>query len=145
MISTFGMLSSGVYDHCADYHFDRIAKMNENEARKFVQTSLWRAKMGDATKRWIPEHISTQIYRCLRDIYPYEKEIVGTHPVHVREMEGMYVIRLYDDIGYMRDMEISIHQLIDQNRTRQPIVHEFLGLMREALNTQDKQRNGETP
>lgn len=119
--------------------------MNENETREPVKTPLGRAKMGDMAKRWIPEHLSTQIYRCLRDIYPYEKELVGKHPVHVIEMPGMYVIRLYDDIGYMQDIEISIHQLIAQNMTcKQQLVHEFLGLLREALDTHDKQRNGET-
>lgn len=124
--------------------FAEEQKMNENETREPVKTPLGRAKMGDRAKRWIPEHLSTQIYRCLRDIYPYEKELIGKHPVHVIEMPWMYVIRLYDDIGYMQDMEISIHQLIAQNMTRKQLVHEFLGLMQEAMDTQDKQLNGET-
>lgn len=92
-------------------------------------------------KRWLPEPLSTEIYRCLREIYPYERRILGMCPVKVIEMEGMYVIRLCDDGGYMRDVSILTHQLIAQNMTRELLVHEFFGLMRKALDTQDRLRN----
>lgn len=98
----------------------------------------------DMAKRWIPEHLSAKIYQGLREIYPYEKKIIGKHPVKIRESEGLYVISLYDDdMGYMQDMAISIHQLIAQNMTNQPLAHAFLRLMREALDTQDRLRNRE--
>lgn len=114
--------------------------MNNNETRESVQTSLF--GMDDMVKRWIPEHLSAKIYQGLRKIYPYEKKIIGKRPVQVIEMEGMYVIRLYDR-GYMQDMAISIHQLIAQNMTDQPLANAFLMLMREAMDTQDRLRNGE--
>jgi hypothetical protein len=94
-------------------------------------------------KRWLPEHLSTQIYRCLREIYPYEKKIIGKNPVKVIEMEGMFVIQLYDDRGYMQDISILTHRLIAQNMTHGLLVLEFFRLMKEALDTQDKLRNGE--
>jgi hypothetical protein len=115
--------------------------MNNNETREPDNISLCGGN--DMVKRWIPEHLSTQIYRRLRDIYPYEKKILGKHPVKVTEMEGMYIIHLYDDRGYMQDISIITHQLIAQNMTRQPLVHAFLRLMREALDMQDRLRNGE--
>lgn len=115
--------------------------MNNNETREPDNISL--CGRNDMVKRWIPEHLSTQIYRRLRDIYPYEKKILGKHPIKVTEMEGMYIIHLYDDRGYMQDISILTHQLIAQNMTRQQLVHEFLGLLREAIDTQDKLRNGE--
>jgi hypothetical protein len=94
-------------------------------------------------KRWLPEHLSTQIYQCLREIYPYEKKIIGKHPVKVIEMEGMFVIQLYDDRGYMQDISILTHKLTALNMTRKLLVLEFFRLMKEALDTQDRQRNGE--
>lgn len=94
-------------------------------------------------KRWLPEHLSTQIYQCLREIYPYDRRILGKHPVKVIEMEGMFVIQLYDDRGYMQDISILTHRLIAQNMTRELLVLEFFRLMKEALDTQDRQRNGE--
>lgn len=115
--------------------------MNNNETREPVQTLLW--GRDDMAKRWIPEHLSTKIYRCLREIYPYERRILGKHPVKVIEMEGMYVIQLYDDRGYMQDISILTHQLMAQNMTHELLLLEFFGLMREALDTQDKLRNGE--
>lgn len=101
------------------------------------------------TKRWIPERLSNQIYRCLRDVYPYERKILGKHPVKVIETAGMYVIQLCDNRGFMQDIAIPPHQLIAQRMTRERLVHEFFGLMKEALDTQnrlrneDKLRNGE--
>ena len=114
--------------------------MNNTETREPVQTSLW---CSDMAKRWIPEHLSIQIYRCLRELYPYDRRILGKHPVKVIEMEGMYVIQLYDDRGYMQDISILTHRLTAQNMTRELLVLEFFGLMKEALDTQDRLRNGE--
>lgn len=114
--------------------------MNNKETRETIHTSLW----DDIAKRWLPEHLSNKIYRGLREIYPYEKKLLDKRPVKVRESEGLYVISLYDDdMGYMQDIAISIHQLIAQNMTNQPLAHAFLRLMREALDTQDRLRNGE--
>lgn len=115
--------------------------MNNNETREPDKIVL--LGRDDMAKRWIPEHLSNQIYHRLRDIYPYEKKILGKHPVKVTKMEGMYVIHLYDDRGYMQYISIIMHQLIAQNMTRQPLIHKFLGLLQEALDTQDKLRNGE--
>lgn len=115
--------------------------MSYNEIIESVQTSLW--GMGDIAKRWIPKHLSAKIYQGLREIYPYEKKIIGKHPVKVIEMEGMYVIQMYNDRGYMQDISILTHQLIAQNMTNQPLVHAFLRLLQEAMDTQDRLRNGE--
>lgn len=112
--------------------------MNNTETREPVQTSLWGR---DIAKRWIPEHLSTQIYQCLREIYPYERRIIGKHPVKVIEMDGMFVIQLYDDRGYMQDISILTHRLTAQNMTRELLVLEFFRLMKEALDTQDRLRN----
>ena len=113
--------------------------MNNKETRETIHTSLW----DDIAKRWLPEHLSNKIYRGLREIYPYEKKIIDKQPVKVTEMEGMYIIQMYDDRGYRQDIAIITHQLIAQNMTNQPLVHAFLRLMREALDTQDRLRNGE--
>lgn len=96
----------------------------------------------DKIKRnWVPEHLSYQIYRCLKDLYPYERRILGMRPVKIIEKEGMYVIQLYDNTGYTEDISILTHQLIAQNMTRELLVREFFGLMKEALDIQDKLRN----
>ena len=95
----------------------------------------------EMTKRWLPESLSENIYTCLREICPLNREIIGTRPVKVAELEGLYVITVCDDIGYMQDISINIHRLIALNMSREPLVHEFFGLMREALDTQDRLRN----
>lgn len=120
--------------------FDDINVATQN----YEHTCLYQyQREKEMKKRWLPEHLSTQIYQCLRNIYPYERRILGKHPVKVIEMEGMYVIQLYDDRGYMQDISILTHRLTALNMTHDLVVHEFFRLMKEALDTQDRQRNGE--
>jgi hypothetical protein len=82
----------------------------------------------------ITKNLSDQIYHCLREIYPYDRRIIGSHPVMVIETDGMYVIRLCDDQkGYMLDIPISTRLLMAQRMTSDMDLDVFLGLMQKCF------------
>jgi hypothetical protein len=83
--------------------------------------------------RIITKNVSDQIYHCLREIYPYDRRIIGSHPVMVIETDGMYVIRLCDDQGYMLDIPISTRLLMAQRMTSDADLDVFFGLMQKVL------------
>jgi hypothetical protein len=82
--------------------------------------------------RIITKSMSDQIYHCLLEIYPYDRRIIGSHPVMVIETDGMYVIRLYDQ-GYMLDIPISTRLLMAQRMTSDMDLDVFLGLMQKCF------------